>query len=197
VLRTVGGQPAARGSPAARPCAVLAAFCNALDNEDEFDEADAIAAGRRGGDAEPMPNLATEVTARLCYKLVLIHSRCKSTACKILHNCTDKLGHHTARCPTTTHMSAAVRRRLPPQRPTPWTLSRRLRCALPRPQWPRRAPQSPLLSWPPRGRRHGAPRRALASRPRATTRRSARAASSASACALLRTRRRSRLSARV
>jgi len=113
------------------------------------------------------------------------------------HNCTDKLGRHTARCLTTTHTSAAVRRRPPPQRPMLWMSSWRLRRALPRPRWPRRAPQSPLLGWRPWGRRRSAPRRAPESRPRARTRRSARAASSASACALLRTRRRSPLRTRA
>ena len=39
------------------------AFCQALDNEEEFDEADAIAAGRRSGEGEQMPHLATEVWA--------------------------------------------------------------------------------------------------------------------------------------
>ena len=39
-----------------------AAFCQALDNEDEFDEVDALAAGRsRSGEGEPMPHLSTEV----------------------------------------------------------------------------------------------------------------------------------------
>ena len=41
-----------------------AAFCQALDNEDEFDEVDALAAGRsRSGEGEPMPHLSTEVGA--------------------------------------------------------------------------------------------------------------------------------------
>ncbi|KAK9843449.1 hypothetical protein WJX81_003052 [Elliptochloris bilobata] len=43
-------------------------FCQALDNEEEFDEADAIAAGRRGGDGESMPHLSTEVLEDNAYE---------------------------------------------------------------------------------------------------------------------------------
>ena len=65
------------GEGAAAAVKPSAAFCQALDNEDEFDEVDELAAGRsRSGEGEPMPHLSTEVWAPTTNKWFSLSATC-------------------------------------------------------------------------------------------------------------------------